>query len=469
MNTSDFLNVSRQGFGAAAVNTGNLIYEAVKSLNSDAVIEFQGTEKLVVIKNLGESTIQDIGRVLYNKKRASKYYGWYPIVKEQRSPEGHYLIQFSPFPSGSEPSTSSIPKYVSKGSLMFSSKGSELIDDPVPQISVLSKPISDERILEVKTRLSKAVISAMTEMMSNSQQEFTGVWYPTDLKEYLSQKAENMPEEYWTGYASPEYFIKTGRYTFHLKEGKSASDAVNALIAGPSVLDCGNATQLAYYKGLLDVIGPEKFDVLFSLDISRLVITQRGITDPLSPIYLFSDYTSAARKRYNGREGRRPLKVGEECHFKGVTHYANKHPAGFASGWNVIYMGDNQDGEQLFIAHGFKSPMTENQIYTLLAESYNQEMTPEDIKLISEQSAPSLFDRNVNKYLYLYYTIPMEIKDQFMEGFLLKSCRGLKAKLVAKVLEEKIDRKFLAQLHTIQSFEDTLLAAGFQFAETSSE
>ena len=80
MNTSDFLNVSRQGFGAAAVNTGNLIYEAVKSLNSDAVIEFQGTEKLVVIKNLGESTIQDIGRVLYNKKRASKYYGWYPIA-----------------------------------------------------------------------------------------------------------------------------------------------------------------------------------------------------------------------------------------------------------------------------------------------------------------------------------------------------------------------------------------------------
>lgn len=312
----------------------------------------------------------------------------------------------------------------------------------MPSISRQSINISKERVSAAESALSKAVINALTSIMTNTRKDFSGVWYPTDLKEFFSETSNVMPGEYWSGYASMDYFNKKGRFIFELREGKSASEAVDTLIAGPSVLDCGNATQLAYYKAILDVIGPKKFDALFSGGIFRLKITQSGITDSESPISYFSEYTSASKKQLSGSLGKRPLDIGEECHFKGLKFYANKHPTGFAGGWNVIYVGNNASSEQLFVAHGFKSPMTEKEINTLLVELYNRERTLEEEHYITENPNPLVHDRRLNSFLKNFYIVPIEQKDKIVEGFLVGSCRGLKPELVARALEEEIDEKF---------------------------
>ena len=426
MNSSNYLDVPQRAFGTSGINTANLVFEAAKSINSGAIIQYRASEKLIVIKNLGELTIQDLGKVLYSKERAPKYDGWYPKVEEQKDSDGNYLIKFSCFPPGDASST---PKSFYDSLTM-------------PLISSQPKSVSREKTLVVEADLSKAVIGALTAIMSNPKKEFLGVWYPTDLKKFFFQKSEEMPEEYWDGYTSSEYFHKTGRFTFELKDGKSAAAAVNVLMAGPSVLDCGNATQLAYYKAILDVVGSEKFDALFSGDTLRLKITQNGITDSESPISYFSEYTSASKKRLTGKIGKRPLNIGEECHFKGLKFYANKHPTGFAGGWTVIYVGDNQLGEQLFVAHGFESSITEREINRLLVELYNRERTSEEIQYISENPNPSLHDKSVNSFLKMHYTVPIELKDIMVDGFLVDSCRGLKSDLVARVLEQEIDERF---------------------------
>jgi len=166
--------------------------------------------------------------------------------------------------------------------------------------------VPEKEVSAVRSALSNGVTDALIKIMSNKRLEFKGVWYPSDLKTYFSEKQDEMPSDYWSGYANTEYFEKTGRFTFKLKEGISASKAIDALIDGPSVLDCGNATQLAYYKAILGVIGSEKFDKFFAEDSFRLKITQNGITDKDAPILYFVDVTDATKKHLKDEIGNRP-------------------------------------------------------------------------------------------------------------------------------------------------------------------
>ncbi len=436
MNPINYLDVPEKVFGTSGINTANLVYKSVKSINSNAVIEYESSEELIIIKNLAEVTIKELGEVLYSKEQAPKYVGWYPKVEEKKDHKGNFLVKFSCFPYGDEPETSN------SDDDFFSEFSYFQMLNSMPIISSQSISISKEKVSAVESSLSKAVISALTSIMTNTKKEFSGVWYPTDLKKFFSENSKEMPVEYWTGYASEDYFNKKGVFTFMLKDGKSPSEAVNTLIIGPSVLDCGNTTQLAYYKAILDVVGSEKFDVLFSDETFKLTITQNGITDSKSPISYFSDYTSASKKQLSGYIGKRPLKIGEECHFEVIKFYGNKHPTGFAGGWNVVYVGNNELDEQLFVAHGFESPMTEKEINKLLVELYNRERTPEEEDYIRENPNPHAYDRHLNFYLKNYYTVPLELEDEMFDGFLVGSCRGLRSELVSRVLEEEIDEKF---------------------------
>lgn len=323
----------------------------------------------------------------------------------------------------------------------------------IPESAPIPKPIpipiptfSQREIEEVRTAISRGVIDALTAIMSNDKTTLTGVWYPADLDRFFQESGEVMPEDYWTGHADTAFFTKIGTCTFELKEGKSASDAIEALLRGPSVLDCGNATQLAYYKALLDVLGKDKFNELFSEEIFKLTITQRGITDSQSPISYFADFTEAAKTGATGVLGNRPLAIGEECHFKGVPFYGNKHPAGFGGGWNVVYVGNNTSGEQLFVAHGFVKPMTEREINCLLVERYNRDRTPQDERLIETANKPSLYDKRVNPFLEVSYTIRLLAPDTAVGGFLADSCKGLRAEAILLAKTREVDLSFKISL-----------------------
>ena len=188
-----------------------------------------------------------------------------------------------------------------------------------------------------------------------------------------------------------------------------------------------------YYKCILDIVGEDKFNQVFnSSSGSPLIIGQNGITDASSPISIFAEFTETAKQKREGVLGKRPLKIGDECHFAGVFWYANKHPQGFAEGWNVIYVGDDVDGNQLFRAHGFKKPLTEREINQLLIELYNRERTPQDKQHVAKAKNPRLYGRNTNRNLKASYTISAEEAEKnperFIKGFLARSVRNLNAK-----------------------------------------
>ena len=227
------------------------------------------------------------------------------------------------------------------------------------------------------------------------------------------------------------------RFTFKLKDGEKASEALLSFFKGPTLADCGNATMACYYKCILDIIGEEKFDQLFSSKSSALTISQKGIADSKTPIYYLADFSEAAKQGKEGVLGKRHLQIGEECHFDGIIWYGNKHPEGFGGGWNVIYMGDDKEGNQLFVAHGFEKPLTEIEINQKFIEFYNQERTSQDEQDAVRINKPEVYDKNINDDLKDHYTVSEEEVEKnpskFLKGFLAGSGRSLKATELIKL------------------------------------
>lgn len=319
-----------------------------------------------------------------------------------------------------------------------------------PEFTPLSAAQEDIVSIEDVAAMEKSISASMLNIMEqvlNKHEDGKGIWYPGDYVKFLAESSESMPEEFFTGHANEEYFEKTGRFTFILKDGKKASEALRVFLNGPTLADCGNATVACYYKCILDIIGEEKFDKIFSSKPFCLRIGQSGITDVESPISCFSDYTEASKLSIPGVFGKRPLQIGEECHFDGVIWYANKHPQGFGGGWNVIYIGNTDGGEQLFMAHGFEKPLTEREINQQFIELYNRERTPQDDQHILSAKKPRLYDEKTNQYLIDHYTLQeTEKTEKFIKGFLVGSVRGLNAKELVK-LKNSSDEFFMAKLN----------------------
>lgn len=280
--------------------------------------------------------------------------------------------------------------------------------------------IDAEEIRLAEKAISDGAIRAMNEYFNTyepsnegwfprdfSQFEFmSGVWYPEEYKKYLKNEfGIEMDPNLYSGLANEEFFDKIAPYTFQIKQGKKPSEALLSFLKGPTIADCGNATTACYYKSILDFIGEEKFNDFFTSPPFLFSISLHGVTDPTSPISKLVKYTEAARQNIEGIPGKRPLKVGEECHFAGVKWYANKHPAGSGGGWNVIYMGDNEKGQQLFMGHGFSKPLTEREIDQKLIRDYNEARTPQDEEMITKFNTPLLYDRYLNGYLRSCYAV----------------------------------------------------------------
>lgn len=148
--------------------------------------------------------------------------------------------------------------------------------------------------------------------------------------------------------------------------------------------------------------------------------------------------------------GKRPLQIGDECHFGGVIWYGNKHPEGFGGGWNVIYIGDDKAGNQLFTAHGFEEPLTENEINQKSVELYNRERTHQDNQRVTQEKKPELYGQKTNCYLMTHYTISKrevrENRDKFIKGFVAGSIRGLQATALVGLKNSKNIAEFMVKL-----------------------
>lgn len=291
--------------------------------------------------------------------------------------------------------------------------------------------------LTLKQEITQATLKAVQEFL-NKHEGTEGIWYPADYRKCLLEGYDiEMPDAMNEGYANDRYFHKTGPFAFVLKEGVRASEALMAFLKGPTVADCGNATAACYYKAVLDILGADCFDRIFGLGPFALRINEKGITSLFSPISILSDFTESAKHDEKGRLGKRPLSIGDECHIQGLIFYGNKHPMGSGGGFNVIYQGDNEEGEQLFVGHGLAQPSTEREIIHHLIAAYNEARTAQDLQRINEVNQPHLYDPAKNMYLKYYDQFPlvgpMTVPGKFFGGYWSGSPRCLDADAIALV------------------------------------
>lgn len=306
-----------------------------------------------------------------------------------------------------------------------------------------------DNIICIKHDIVQATLKAAGDYL-NRHEDTGGIWYPDDYSKYLFDHYDiEMPEKMNCGYADDRYFERGDPFTFVVKEGVRASQALLAFLKGPTVADCGNANTACWYKALFDVIGESRFDQIFGSGPFALRIDQWGVNHVKSPIGLLS--VTYGEIQEEGEIGRRPLKISDECHFGGVIFYSNKHPRGSWSGYNVFYVGDNAKGEQLFTGHGLSDPMTERELMHLMILHYNEKRTLQDLRYIQQANQPHLFDRNINRLLMLGYTLSpdliMKNPKDMMEGFSAASRRNLDAKAVFLIMATNNPIK---QMHELQ-------------------
>lgn len=240
---------------------------------------------------------------------------------------------------------------------------------------------------EVRARLIHTICKVMQEICADNEERMLsytkktdalsgGIFYPRDY--FVALKARKQKERlayflqhdsFYNGYLSPKYFrIEENPQTasgkrpcaFILKEKADAVEALQSIRKGLSLIGCGEVCQVAHYEAILDIIGPEKFRVLFAGDSSTSLKLGLASNNPIGRL-----------RTYFMKESPKPLqlKKGDQVYIAGFPRYFEKHVIGACSGYNTIcYHGSGKT----FMALGLSSKgETLTQVNESLIRGYN--------------------------------------------------------------------------------------------------
>ena len=164
------------------------------------------------------------------------------------------------------------------------------------------------------------------------------------------------------GYLDPTYWVAISgqAWSFKLKDGQSASAAIDSLFNGPTRLECLSTTGAIFARSVKETVGSETFDKNFGAKGKH---NQDLVIGPNSPAYqtsrmqkLTSSVTPASAA---------DLLPGDWVYFWNCAEYHVKHPGGYWGGENAIYKGSG-----MFSGFG-AADMTEEQMNRELHKQYN--------------------------------------------------------------------------------------------------
>lgn len=151
---------------------------------------------------------------------------------------------------------------------------------------------------------------------------------PTAVKKRLDLYKQK--DRFLYGYINTKFYTlqklnDLGRRTFRINADVKPSDAINAAIEGPSLIDDTLAFQISLYKTIMHAIGKEKFDAIFS----SKGITPLEISDfysiPLDYLQVDKTYKSIS-----------DLQMGETAIINNCRTYNIKHFKGEKAGLQVM-------------------------------------------------------------------------------------------------------------------------------------
>jgi len=197
-----------------------------------------------------------------------------------------------------------------------------------------------------------------------------GVWYSVEylqlLKKANGQVTHSEQRLLDLGYAPGTYFKRLGKDSIFwiVKPNVSASDAIDAAIKGPTIVDCGIACNLAYHKALRDLLGKARYDKIFN---GRLVLVYPR-PDSLDAFIQF------VKKTVRADTGKPSIQIrkGNLAMVHNNEQYPLKHPYGLFPGFNVMCIGGKR-----YVGLGTpKDGLTMDEIRKLLVAEFNKDFNP---------------------------------------------------------------------------------------------
>ncbi|MEO7733622.1 MAG: DUF4157 domain-containing protein, partial [Kofleriaceae bacterium] len=169
------------------------------------------------------------------------------------------------------------------------------------------------------------------------------------------------------GYLDPTYWeaISGNSWTFKLKDGQSASAAIDSLFNGPTRLECLSTTGAILARAVKETIGPGPFDKSFGAKGKH---NQDLVVGPNSTAYQASRMHSLMNPVAPASAA--DLKPGDWVYFWNCAQYHVKHPGGAWGGENAVYKGAGLfSGFGAF--SGASADMTEEQMNRELHKQHN--------------------------------------------------------------------------------------------------
>lgn len=152
---------------------------------------------------------------------------------------------------------------------------------------------------------------------------------------------------------------------FRLKPGRSASDAVKAIFAGGTAMDCACALWATLAYSVLNTVGPDRFDRAMGKageNNQNLVLGKRVARAEEGMLQHLIDKPMP--------DSIDDLLPGDAVYFKNTEDIHVKHPESPWQGENTIYKGNGQ-----FSGHGVGT-QNADAILKILADKYNKPPTP---------------------------------------------------------------------------------------------
>jgi hypothetical protein len=198
--------------------------------------------------------------------------------------------------------------------------------------------------------------------------------------------------------ADPKFYAFDGKF--------KPSETISALFFQNPSLDSAAFIQVVYLKAILDVIGAEKFDAIFSHEPLKIKLTQIGY-DWLNPLSFFTEFLTSEITATSFD----PITFGSKVNFCGVKWDSARHPSRWPISIQVLRV--DAVAQPLFFGLGMNFPTTGDDICHQLVEEYAK-MPSEDDRLIFSK----ISKENYLGYLFKTQKILKNYQDETLHALL---------------------------------------------------
>jgi hypothetical protein len=207
-----------------------------------------------------------------------------------------------------------------------------------------------------------------------------GPWYANDYALALLTKRQHARHQYMIGkdfffhgyppegfqqVSNPSYPRGVEFRAYKLKPESIPDESLDKALSGRfSFVDCGSAVQLAMYDTICEIVGTEKFNVIFSgTGSTPMKLHPVTFATPLSSLGFVS--------RTDLKSG---IQKGDHLYFENIPIYVSKDPNGEWRGIHSVVMTSSEVKPRKYVAFGANAAgFTQGEMVQRLIEEYNRD------------------------------------------------------------------------------------------------